>query len=66
MDNILKPVLIAVIIILAVLIIWKANRFTTAQERLFRHSLIGIIETKETKNCRFGWKAVERREILNG
>ena len=26
MDNILKPVLIAVIIILAVLIIWKANR----------------------------------------
>lgn len=32
MDNILKPVLIAVIIILAVLIIWKANRFTTADQ----------------------------------
>lgn len=32
MDNILKPVLIGVIIILAVLIIWKANRFTTADQ----------------------------------
>ena len=32
MDNILKPVLIAVIIILAVLIIWTANRFTTADQ----------------------------------
>ena len=34
MDNILKPVLIAVIIILAVLIIWKANRFTTAEVKI--------------------------------